>query len=86
MADMNRRVILDLELTLQLCQLRKRSLQEVLRGLDALADQPLIPGKLISRDDSGRIVHHQTLFHWRFSYWEDAPVNELRVLKIERDS
>lgn len=83
---MKRRVILDLGLSLQLRGISKAKLSVVLSALDWLADAPVITGDSTSRDSADRLIHHKTIGHWRFAYWEDAPVNELRILEITRDS
>lgn len=83
---MKRRVIIDLELSLQLRGISRSKLPAVLAALDWLADAPVITGDSTSRDGTGRIIHHKTIGHWHYAYWEDAPVNELRILDIRRDS
>ena len=83
---MRRKLVLDYSVSEYLCQLRKPQCLQVSRLLKVMADTSSIASSVTTRDDTGRVIHHQTIGHWRISYWEDAPVNELRILDIRRDS
>ncbi len=80
------RVIIDLELTQALWGMSKASREQIIRILDTLADSPFIPGESFTKDDTQRVIHHRTFGKWRFSYWHDGPVSELRIVHIRRDS
>lgn len=83
---MRLRVILDLDLSEALWGMSKRSRQQIIGILEMMAGSPFIPGDSCSRDDTGRTIHHRTFGGWRFSYWVDGAVNELRILHVRRDS
>lgn len=83
---MRLRVILDLDLSEILWAMPKARRQEIVATMEMMADSPFIPGDSFSTDDTGRTLHHHTFGRWRFTYWVDGAVNELRILHVRRDS
>jgi hypothetical protein len=64
------------------CRSRQRDL--LLKALASLSEDPLQSGEYEARDSTGRTVQIKLVGEFFVTYWPDAFVKELRVIRIER--
>ena len=61
-----------------------RDRERVLSFLEKLADNPNTPGDYVERDAVGRPLQIKIVGDYALTYWADHPVNEIKVIHIER--
>lgn len=66
-----------------LISLRGRRREQLVRALDALANDPMQKGDFEVNDDTGRRVQVKAVGRFMITFWPDVWVQELRVINIE---
>lgn len=64
--------------------LRTRQRETLLGALKLLADQAPTPGEFAYRDAGRHAIQTKVIRRWKIWFWYDGPVNEVRVVDIEK--
>lgn len=61
--------------------LRKR--EGLLEAFQQLTMHAPGAGELVYRDENGRMIYRWEWKRWRIWFWDDGPVNEVRIVDVE---
>ena len=78
------RYVLACEVAEDILELSARQRGEFVRLFRSLAENPFEPGERSFKDSSGRDIQKKDFGRWRVSYWTDHPLQEVRIVGIQK--
>lgn len=77
------RYITEDEVLEQFIGLPQKKRESLLLAFRALADRSPGEGEFVYRDENGRMIYRWDWKRWRIWFWDDGPVNEVRIVEVE---
>lgn len=81
---MEYRYVLDCEVAESALNFSSRQRGELIRIFRSLAANPSLRGDCTFHDSSSREIQKKRFGLWIVSYWADHPVNEVRIVGLQR--